>query len=467
MKSFFILCALFFLVHDSAMAYLDPGSGNLIIQSVVAIVAGAFIALRSYRYKIIDFFKKNKPHTTSCRVCEKKLESFISFGNQPIANGFLSPDQFSKEYFFELSVGFCNECKMAQLISQPDAKMMFHENYAFFSSTSKYMEQHFATVADKLSDKVLPKEDPFVLEIGSNDGIFLQNFKNKNIRHLGVEPSANVAKCAMEKGINTTTEFFDKELAAQIVSKNGTADLIFSANVICHIPNINSIYQGVKKLLSPKGYFVYEDPYLGDIIQKTSYDQIYDEHVFFFSALSVSNLAQRNGLELVDVEHIETHGGSMRYFIAHAGAQKVSQAVKKQIEFEKNIGLENLETYIKFSKNVENSKEKLFSLLKKLKLDGKRVVGYAATSKSTTVTNYCNITPDLVEFISDTTPLKQNKFSPGVHIPVKSPDQFKSQYPDYALLFGWNHAKEIMEKEQDFVSKGGKWIVYVPEVKVI
>lgn len=404
----------------------------------------------------------------SCRVCDNQVEPFISFGKQPIANGFLSQEQFSNEHYFELKVGFCSHCNMVQLIDQPQRELMFHENYAFFSSTSQHMKKHFSVAAHQFMDRFLASnKNPFVVEIGSNDGIFLQNFKEKQIRHVGVEPSANVAAFAAKQGIETVNKFFDEELALDLKKQHGTADLIFSANVICHIPNINSIFSGVEHLLSPNGVFVYEDPYLGDIIQKTSYDQVYDEHVFFFSALSVSYLAEKNGLELVDVEPLSTHGGSMRYFIARKGSREIGSAVGKQILFEKGLKLDRMDTYVQFRKNVETSREQLMQLLNQMKNEGKRVVGYAATSKSTTVTNYCGITDKLVEFICDTTPLKQNKFSPGAHIPVKSHEHFKNNYPDFALLFGWNHAKEIMEKEQDFVRQGGRWIVYVPEVKII
>jgi methylation protein EvaC len=224
---------------------------------------------------------------------------------------------------------------------------------------------------------------------------------------------------------------------------------------------------GVKLLLKPKGVLIFEEPYLGDIIQKTSYDQIYDEHAFYYSVGSVSYLVDKHGMEVIDVLPQKTHGGSMRYVISHKGAYPISQAVKKQMELEKEIGLEIPETYVKFKQNVEKSKHDLMQLLTSLKKQGKRVVGYGATSKSTTVTNYCGITPDLVEFIADTTPIKQGKLSPGAHIPVKPYEEFANNYPEYALLFAWNHAEEIMAKEKKFVEQGGKFIVYVPEVKII
>jgi len=402
-----------------------------------------------------------------CLTCKSNYEPFISFGKMPIANGFLTPDQFDDEYFFEMKVGFCANCKMVQLANQPDRERMFHQNYAFFSSTSSRMALHFKEFADSIKQKYLPSADAFVVEIGSNDGIMLQNFAEKGIAHLGIEPSANVAKVAIQKGIKTTSEFFDEELAGKIVVDHGKADAILAANVMCHIPCLHSVAAGVKILLKPEGVLAFEDPYLGDIIEKTSYDQIYDEHAFYFSLESVSHLFEQYDLEVVDTIHQNVHGGSMRYVIAHKGKKEISPEVQKLREKEKRFGLQSPKTFELLCENIKISRDKLLAVLTDLKSQGKRVVGYAATSKSTTVTNYCGITPDLVEYISDTTPIKQGKFSPGVHIPVKPYEEFCSNYPDYALLFGWNHAEEIMANEQEFVKSGGKWIVYVPEVGIV
>lgn len=401
-----------------------------------------------------------------CLICQTEYEPFISFGKMPIANGFLTEEQFEKEYFFELKTGFCPKCKMVQLVEQPEREMMFHENYAFFSSTSARQVIHFKEFADLVTDKHLSAEDPFVVELGSNDGIMLQNFKDSGIRHLGIEPSANVAAVAIEKGIATISEFFDEALAKKIVAEHGQADAVLAANVMCHIPYLHSVAAGIKILLKPDGVLMYEDPYLGDIVEKVSYDQIYDEHAFYFSVASVSYLFEQHDMEVVDVMPQNVHGGSMRYVIAHKGAKGVSAAAISQRKKEEELGLHLPETFERLRKNIEASRDKLMEILTGLKEEGKRVVGYAATSKSTTVTNYCGIGPELVEFISDTTPIKQGKYSPGAHIPVKEYNEFCSNYPEYALLFGWNHAAEIMDNEQKFMESGGKWIVYVPEVKI-
>jgi methylation protein EvaC len=404
---------------------------------------------------------------SQCLICENEIQAFISFGRMPIANGFLSPEQFPKEYFFELRLAFCPECDMVQLTEQPERERMFHENYAFFSSTSTRMEEHFKEFAQTVQQKYLQKAGPFVVEIGSNDGIMLQNFKRAGIHHLGVEPSDNVAQVATEKGIQTISEFFDQDLARRIVAEHGPADVVLAANVMCHIPYLHSVAEGIRILLKPEGVLVFEDPYLGDIVEKTSYDQVYDEHAFYFSLSSVSRLFSQHGLELIDSVPQEVHGGSMRYVLAQKGKYQPSAAVTALREKERQMGLHLTETYDRLRRNIEQSRRDLVNLLHKCKDEGKRVVGYAATSKSTTITNYCGITSDLVEFISDTTPIKQGKFNPGTHIPVRAYEEFSASYPDYALLFGWNHAAEIMAKEANFKAAGGKWIGYVPRVQVL
>ena len=404
---------------------------------------------------------------SKCRACDTPINSFMSFGRMPIANGFLAVEEIPNEYFFELAPAFCSACGMFQIVEQPEPEKMFHGQYAFFSSTSRYMQMHFERFAETVLTGILSsRTDPFVVELGSNDGIMLQNFQHRGIRHLGVEPSTNVADVARGRSINTVSAFFDYKLADAIVAEHGHADAILAANVMCHIPDLTGVASGVRRLLGPDGVFIFEDPYLGDMIEKTSYDQIYDEHVFIFSATSVMRAFARHGLDLVDVAPQPTHGGSMRYVLAHKGSRAVSKNVDAVLAKERAQGLDRVEIYAKFRHNCEKSRERLMQVLEKFAGQGKRVVGYGATSKSTTVTNYCGITPRHVEFISDTTPIKQGKVSPGAHIPVRPHEEFTRAYPDYALLFAWNHAAEIQQKEKGFNSAGGQWLHYVPEVKV-
>lgn len=404
----------------------------------------------------------------NCRSCANVIDKIHSFGGMPIANGFLHESDFSKEYFFELAVAFCSFCKVLQLTEQPTPKMMFHENYAFFSSTSKKMAEHFEKMVSNYMDNFLPnKSDAFVVELGSNDGIMLRHFAKAGIKHLGIEPSSNVAEVARQNGVNTISEFFCGEIANSVEKEYGKADIICASNVMCHIPDLDSVGRGVSVLLKEKGIFVFEDPYLGDVIQKTSYDQIYDEHVYIFSVQAVSNIFASHGLEVFHIEPQKTHGGSMRYYLCRKGVHAIRDSVRAQLKQEELLGLDKIETYERFANNCEKSKNELVTLLNRLKIDGKRVVGYAATSKSTTVLNYCGIGSDLIEYICDTTPIKQGKFSPGMHIPIKSYEDFKNDKPDYAVLFAWNHAQEIFAKEKNFIAQGGKWIIFVPEVKIL
>ena len=402
-----------------------------------------------------------------CLICGALIDPFISFGRMPIANGFLTSGEFGNEYFFDLSAAFCPNCNMVQLGDRVDPEKMFHENYAFFSSTSAGMSAHFKQLAELIMRDHLKSRDSFVVEIGSNDGITLQHFAGSGLRHLGIEPSLNVARVAVNKGVQTVCRFFDEGAAAEILAEHGRTDVFLGTNVMCHIPNLHSVFAGISMLLKPKGVLIFEDPYLGDIIDKTAYDQIYDEHVFYFSLKSISHLVGEHGLELIDVIPQSVHGGSMRYVVGRKGARTVSETVTRQLAKEEVLCLHLPKTYHRLRQNIERSRDALIELLHHLKRQGKRVVGYGATSKSTTVTNYCGITPDLVEFISDTTPIKQGKFSPGTHIPVRPYEEFVANYPDYALLFAWNHAAEIMSKEHNFRCAGGKWLVYVPRVEVL
>jgi methylation protein EvaC len=402
-----------------------------------------------------------------CRINGSSLKRVVDFGMQPLGNGFLTPDQYSSEYFYPMTVGFSETSFMFQLLNQPNPEMMFHDNYAFYSSTSSQMAKHFQNFFNQVVQSgYLSKNDPFVVELGCKDGIMLKNFAKVNIRHLGIEPSLNVANEANKQGVRTISKFFTEELADTIVREEGMADAFLAANVMCHIPDIVGVVRGIKKLLKPTGIASFEDPYLGDILAKTSYDQIYDEHVFLFSAHSIQYLFAREDLELIDVQPQVTHGGSMRYTLAHKGAYPINDSVSQLLQKERALGLNKFSTFEEFGKNVEKSKSELVALLRGLKEQGKSIAGYAATSKSTTILNYCDIGPDVIDYISDTTPIKQGKFSPGVHIPVLPYEVFKKNPPDYTVLFAWNHAQEIMDKEKEYVANGGKWIVHVPEVQV-
>lgn len=404
----------------------------------------------------------------NCRICDSHIEPFMSFGRMPIANGFLTAEEIPDEYFFELAPAFCETCGMLQIVEQPAPTRMFHGRYAFFSNTSRYMQAHFRNFAESvLEEHIAGRSDPFVVELGSNDGVMLRHFAQRGIRHLGVEPSDNVAEVARSAGVRTLSEFFDVDLAGRIAADDGLADVVLAANAMCHIADLRSVAEGIRRLLKPDGVLIFEDPYLGDMISKTSYDQLYDEHVFIFGVASVASAFARHGLELVDVMPQVTHGGSMRYVLAPAGSRRVAPSVAAQLQDERRLRLDRQEGYLAFRANCETSRERLMEILEDLHAQHRRVVGYGATSKSTTIINYCGITTDHISWISDTTPIKQGKLSPGAHIPVRPHEEFVRDYPDYAVLFAWNHAAEIREKETAFSAQGGKWVTFVPRVEIL
>lgn len=340
---------------------------------------------------------------------------------------------------------------------------MFHENYAFFSGTSSYMINHFKNTKEWLFKKGYLHEKKIfsrIVEIGSNDGIFLQNFlKNKFVKHLGFEPSKNVFDVAKSKGINCVNEFFDSKSATNYKESFGMVDVIYAANAFCHIPNMIDVLNGINIILKENGYLIFEDPYLGDVLDKVSYDQIYDEHIFIFSLISVEKIFKIYDYTLVDVLPLNTHGGSMRYIVQKKVNAKQSKNFFHHKELELKKKLNKFSTYLNFKSNCEHLKLKFKKTLIDLKENQKNIIGYGATSKSTTILNYCDIGQDLISCIVDTTPTKYWKFSPGKHIPILPYYLFKKNFPDVYVLFAWNYSKEI-KKEKHF-SKIGKWVTHL------
>jgi methylation protein EvaC len=383
-----------------------------------------------------------------------------------MANGFLRPEEINSEPFFRLAVGMCESCTTVQLLEEVPQHLRYHDSYRYHASGSESHRKHF----DRNARRFMESEtgpDPFIVEIGCNDGVMLGIIAGAGVRHLGVEPAGNVAELARAKGVRVLNEFFSVTTATAIRAEHGPADVIFGANTICHIADIESLFLGVEALLAPDGVFVFEEPYLGTILGRTAFDQIYDEHIFYFTVRSVQAIADRFGLELVDAERIPMHGGEIRYTLARSSRRTPTPAVGELLAEERARGLAEPETFERFRRDVERVRGDLVDLLNKIRADGRRVVGYGAPGKCTTVTNYCGIGPELVPFICDSTPSKQGHLVSGSHIPVRPPEAFSSDYPDFALLFAWNHADEIMAKEKAFRDAGGKWILYIPDVHVV
>tara|TARA_B110000008_G_scaffold278945_1_gene324243 strand:+ start:991 stop:2187 length:1197 start_codon:yes stop_codon:yes gene_type:complete len=394
-----------------------------------------------------------------CKITNNKIKPFMSFGLMPIANGFLEKKNFKNEFLFKMEVGFSKDISLFQLNDHPKPKLMFNKNYPFFTSSSKNMVNHFKNYS-KWIKKNYFKNPKNVIEIGSNDGTFLKNFKNTKANILGIEPSKNVALLANKRKINTINKFFNFKTANNLKKFKNKTDLICAANAICHVPNLKDLIKGINILLSKKGIFVFEEPYLGSMYKKTSYDQIYDEHIFMFSITSVKKIFDLFNFELIDVQKQKTHGGSMRYVIARKGEYTIKKIVKSGLDYEKKTKIDSIKGCLNFKKKCEISKKKLRNKIWSIKKQNKTIAGYAATSKSTTILNYCGIGNKHIDYICDTTKDKIGKFTPKTHIPIVDINHFQKNIPDYTFLFAWNHKQEIFKKEKKNLKKTN-WIAHI------
>jgi methylation protein EvaC len=395
-----------------------------------------------------------------CKFCNKKIKPFLSFGKMPMANGFLKKKDFKKEFFYNLEVGFCRNDYLFQVNDHPKSPHIFNNHYPFYTNKSLFMKKHFQNYF-QWSKKYLSKKSK-IIEIGSNDGTFLKNFKLAGFTHLGIEPSKNVAIYSrLINKVKVKNEFFNsKNCKKNKLFKNKT-DLVCAANVISHIPNLNDLMKSLNILLSKKGVFIFEEPYLGSMFKKVSYDQIYDAHIFIFSLHAVRKIFDKYDLELIDAIPQKTHGGSMRYIIARKHERNKTARLKRLILKEKRKNLNNISACLRFKKSCIISRKKFRNAIIKIKKNGKSIAGYAASAKSSTMLNFCKINYKHIDFIADSTKEKIGKFTPGTHIPIYSINFFRKNYPDYALLCSWNHNKEILIKEKKFTVKGGKWISHV------
>ena len=395
-----------------------------------------------------------------CKVTKKKIKTIMSFGRMPMANGFLLKKDFHKEFFYDLKVGFNKKNFLFQVDNHPKSTKIFNDRYPFFTHKSKFMIDHFKKFFKWIQNNYLTKNDK-IIEIGSNDGTFLSYFAKKNYSVIGYEPSLNVANVARKKGLKVISKFFNyKNVSINKKNKN-QINLICAANVICHIPDLKNLIKSLDYLLAKDGLFIFEEPYLGSMFKRVSYDQIYDAHVFIFSLHSVKSIFNSFGFDLINALPQKTHGGSMRYVVARKNVFEPNSRVNHLLIKEKQNKLHLIDSCFKFKKKCEESRRKFKIKIKKLKINGKKICGYAASAKSTTALNYCGIDHSYIDFIVDSTKEKIGKFTPGTHIPIKSPDYFRKNYPDVAILNSWNHKKEILKKERKFKLRGGKWMSHV------
>ena len=390
-------------------------------------------------------------------------KKFLDLGYQPLANNYLNKFK-EKQIKYNLKIFFNTKTKMVSISKRIPSKIMFTNNYPYRSSMSKTMQDSFYKLSVEIKKKFKPKK---LLEIGSNDGALIKNFHKDQA--IGVEPCRNLAQITKKMGYSTYNNYWTQDLAKKIELKEKKIDLIYSANTLSHISNLNEVFKSISLLLAAKGVLIVEDPSLLECLKKNSYDQFYNEHIYLFSTISLTNLLKKFDLEIFDIKNLETHGGSLRYYIKWKFNKELKKTkyIKKQIENEKKYGLHKYSTYLKFSKNVQKSKIKLLNILKKLKIKKKLVIGYGATAKAVTILNFCNINNDLICNFIDTTPEKINRYMPGKNIKIlKYNNNILKKY-NYVFLGAWNFKREIMYKEKPFLKKGGKFITHVPTPKII
>tara|TARA_B100000003_G_scaffold207486_1_gene225168 strand:- start:279 stop:1469 length:1191 start_codon:yes stop_codon:yes gene_type:complete len=395
---------------------------------------------------------------------KNNIIEFLDLGFQPLANAFIKKKNlFKKETKYRLKVCFNKNNYLVSIKNTFSSHKMFNNTYPYRSSMSTTVSKSFKLLANIIKKKLKPK---LILEIGSNDGTFMRNF-NKN-KIIGIEPCKNVEKITKQKKLNTHPLYWNDKTAKFLRSKYGKFDLIFSANTLSHIKNLDNVFKNVYNLLSETGVLIIEDPSLLECLKKNTYDQFYNEHIYVFSCVALNKILKKNKLEIYKVEKLNIHGGSNRYFIKKISDKKnIDKSFLKQIKNEKKYGLTNKKTYFKFAKRVNKSKNKLRSIFVKLKKQKNKVIGYGATAKSTTILNFCNINNNYIEYFLDTTQDKQNKYTPGTKIKIIKYKNEIEKNIKYIFLGAWNFKEEILKKEKKFIKRGGKFIIHTPYPKII
>lgn len=406
---------------------------------------------------------------SQCRFCNQCLEqTFVDLGMSPLANAFLTQEQItSAEKFYPLHTYICENCFLVQLEQFETPKQIFSD-YAYFSSYSESWLRHAKAYTELMLERFDLNQNSQVIEIASNDGYLLQYFQEKAIPVLGIEPAANVARVAEEKGISTLVQFFGVETAKELVERGKQADLLLGNNVLAHVPDLNDFVAGMKIVLKSNGIFTMEFPHLLQLIEQNQFDTIYHEHFSYFSFLTVEKIFAAHNLTLFDVEELPTHGGSLRIYGRHDYAENIgiSARVAQLKEKEIQARLSRIETYVGFGEKVKATKRKFLSFLINAKNQDKRIAGYGAPAKGNTLLNYCGIRTDFIDYTVDRSPYKQGLFLPGTHIPIYHPDRIRETKPDYLLILPWNLKDEIMGQMAEIREWGGKFVVPIPEVQV-
>ncbi len=410
-------------------------------------------------------FQKN----SSCRLCNSsKIVPVLNLASTPPANAFVPKDKLLiEQQKYPLALHFCENCFHVQLTDVVDPKELF-EDYVYVSGTSPVFVEHFCNYAKQIVNKYKPSKDNYVLDIGSNDGTLLKFFKEMGYSVIGVDPAKEISQQACKEGINTINDFFDFETSKKIKDQFGLASLITANNVFAHCDDLAGITKAVSSLLCPDGLFVFEVSYLVDVYQKTLFDTIYHEHLSYHSVLPLISFFKDNNMELIDVEKVNTHGGSIRCFVKNKSTQReINPSVETFVKLEKSLGFDDSSTFINFQKKVEYRKKELNDFLCEIKSNKKTIAGFGAPAKATTLMYEFGLNNDILDFIVDDSPLKQNLFSPGLHIPIYSSSYIKTFKPDYLLILAWNFSESIIKKNREFQESGGKFIIPLPNLEII
>jgi 2-polyprenyl-3-methyl-5-hydroxy-6-metoxy-1,4-benzoquinol methylase len=405
----------------------------------------------------------------NCRFCNAGLKrSFVDLGRSPLANSLLSAEDIERgEASYPLHAYVCDNCLLVQLQAFERAENIFSD-YLYFSSFSQLWLQHCQKYAEQMSKRFALDGRSLVVEIASNDGYLLQYFKERGIGVLGVEPAANVAKVAREKGIATEVAFFGAETARRLAEAGKSADLMAANNVLAHVPDLHDFVTGFKLLLKPAGTATFEFPHLLNLIDERQFDTIYHEHFSYFSFLVVDKIFAQHGLRIYDVETLPTHGGSLRLFVCHADAPFARTVrVDDLIARERGVGLDRIDTYAGFANTVIDIKCELLDFLIEARGSGKSVVGYGAPAKGNTLLNYCGVGPELLSYTVDISPHKQGRYLPGVQIPIYAPEHILQTKPHYVLILPWNIKEEIIGKMAAIRQWGGRFVTAIPKLTVL
>jgi SAM-dependent methyltransferase len=402
---------------------------------------------------------------TTCRACKGgNLFMYLPLGKHPAANAFVRSDQLNeREQKWPLDTHVCLDCGLIQIPAQLPAD--FFVDYLYIPSASDTMHQHFRRLARHFKERLITGPKQRVVDIGCNDGLLLAACRDEQLETLGVDPAANIAELARAKGVDVFNEYFTAASSQRILDRYGPAQVIVTTNTFNHIDNLLGFMEGVATLLAPGGTFVIEAPHALTCIIDNQFDTVYQEHLSVFSVASVAALGKFFGLEVVDIDELPIHGGSMRLYLRREGP--ATPVVAQWLDKEKAAKLFDRATYVAHSTRVEKIRADLMSLLHDLKRQGKRFAGYGAPAKGNTLLNYYGIGPDLLDFLADRNVLKQGRYSPGMHIPVVSPDRIAQDQPDYLLILAWNFGEEIMEQQAAFRARGGKFILPIPEPRVV